>query len=511
MTDSAESPLAGQLLANKYRLGKRLGAGGMGEVYRATNESIGRAVAIKLLRAELVRHDDVVRRFLREAKAATLVRHPNVVDVLDVHMHDDVPFIVQELLRGEDLADFIATRGGRLTLDEMLAVMIPVADAVGAAHGKGVVHRDLKPHNVFLHVTEEGLVVPKVVDFGISKITNGDPNRVTTTGTALGTPAYMSPEQIEGLAHVDARSDVWSLGVMLFELFAGQRPFIAETAGALFVKIATTEPRSLASVRSEAPAELVTIVERCLQREKDKRFDDARQLSIALKALAQSHKVDLAASLRSLAPRWSLVNAPPGVDQNQIATAESPDAVAATQSAAPSTAPEIIASSVAPAIETARSRGDRGDASSDRRAIGPWALVLALSALSVTGALAYTSRRTTPTVSDRALSSDPTVSNAPVANEVETDAASTGASVTASGEDAQSNVVVATPSVVAQSGADAAAASGPRVRRPTHHATRPTSSGTGATGASGTTASSGSTGTTGTADNGHPRGATTYE
>jgi serine/threonine protein kinase len=343
------------LLANKYRLQKRLGAGGMGEVYRAVNESIGRPVAIKILRPELLRNEDVVQRFLREAKAATLVRHPNVVDVLDVLEHQDIPFIVQELLSGEDLADYAESQGSKLPLDALLAIMIPVVDAVATAHSKGVVHRDLKPANVFLH-SADGAIVPKVLDFGISKIITGDTTRVTTTGTALGTPAYMSPEQIEGLAHVDVRSDVWSLGVMLFELAAGVRPFVADTPGALFVKIATTTARSLADVCPDCPRELVEIVAKCLRPEKSQRYDDARGLASALRALASAQSIALNDRLQTLRPRVSIV----GADAPEVLAQtleEAPRPLAVTRAADPETqaAIERVAGAIDPEPVSARS------------------------------------------------------------------------------------------------------------------------------------------------------------
>lgn len=362
MLSTESRALTGMLLANKYRLDKRLGAGGMGEVYRAVNVSIGRPVAIKILRPELLRNEDVVQRFLREARAATLVRHPNVVDVLDVLEHQDIPFMVQELLSGEDLADYVDSQQGKLPLDEVLAIMLPVAEAVGAAHAKGVVHRDLKPANVFLHTVDE-TVIPKVLDFGISKITTGDSSRVTTTGTALGTPAYMSPEQIEGLAHVDARSDVWSLGVMLFELAAGTRPFVAETPGALFVKIATTAPRPLGEVCPSCPEAFAAIVTRCLRASKADRYDDARALATALRQLADARGVPIKERLLSIRPRVSLLtdgetsrvpeSLEPTMDESSLA-----DGIKATRAADPDTqaAIERVARAMDPSPVSARTK-----------------------------------------------------------------------------------------------------------------------------------------------------------
>ncbi|HQP38950.1 MAG TPA: serine/threonine-protein kinase, partial [Polyangiaceae bacterium] len=181
----------GEILAGKYRLERLLGRGAVGFVYRAQNTLIGRTVAIKLLRPEHATDDTVVARFLREARAANMVRHPNVVDVLDIGQDDEgVPFIVEEFLEGEDLACYVKNQGGRLAPARALDILIPVAEAVGFAHSKGVVHRDLKPENVYL-ARAEGRVVPKLLDFGLSRIKAGSSEiRVTATGVTMGSPAY---------------------------------------------------------------------------------------------------------------------------------------------------------------------------------------------------------------------------------------------------------------------------------------------------------------------------------
>lgn len=293
--------LQGVVLAGRYRIEQRLGAGGMGEVYRAVNTAIDRPVAVKMLRPELMNNADLVERFLREAKAATIVRHPNVVDVLDVIEHEGVPMIVQELLHGKDLAKYIEVSGGKLSVDEVLPLLIPVIEAVGVAHSKGVIHRDLKPDNVFLHEVE-GLVIPKVLDFGISKVNAPDARRMTSTGTAMGTPAYMSPEQIQGTASVDPRGDVWSLGVVLFEALSGQLPFEAETQGGLFVQICTTRARSLATVASGVPASVVAIVARCLEPNRDARFANGTELAKALRAVLAERGVESTNKLRAIGP-----------------------------------------------------------------------------------------------------------------------------------------------------------------------------------------------------------------
>jgi len=282
--DSDEPSLVGTVLAQRYRLISRLGGGGMGEVYRAVNEAVGREVAIKVLRPELVRHRDTVARFVREARAANAVRHPNVVDVLDVATAEDgTPFLVQELLKGHDLSAPLAERG-RVSCAEALDWMIPVADAVTAAHAQGLMHRDLKPENVFLAVQPNGSIVPKVLDFGLSRSVDDRSQRVTATGVTMGTPGYMSPEQIIGASTIDVRTDVWALGVMLYELMAGRLPFTAETPGALFLRICTADPQPLDELAPWVPPSLCAVVMRCLVREPSGRFDNAGALLAALRA-----------------------------------------------------------------------------------------------------------------------------------------------------------------------------------------------------------------------------------
>lgn len=266
------------MLASKYRLEELLGSGGMGHVYRALNVEIERRVAIKVLRSEHAQNAPIVERFLREARAANLVRHPNVVDVVDIGRDGDgSPFIVQELLEGEDLARYVERRGGRLALSEIAEYLVPVVDAVAEAHERGVVHRDLKPENIFLAWSGHRLV-PKLLDFGISKLRL--PNiKMTEVGTMMGTPAYMAPEQVQGSRDADPRADVWALGVMLFELISGRLPFEADDAPALFVAIATKDAPSLVEVCSDAGADVSRIVGRCLRRLPDERYPSALELA----------------------------------------------------------------------------------------------------------------------------------------------------------------------------------------------------------------------------------------
>jgi len=244
---------AGNVLASKYRL-------------------------IKLLLREHAANGELVERFLREARAANIVRHPHVVDVLDIGEDAGAgPFLVQEFLEGEDLQDHLARVGGRLTLEEIRELLLPVIDAVALAHSRGVVHRDLKPGNIFLSHAG-GRIVPKLLDFGISHAARGAGDaRLTAAGMLLGSPAYMSPEQIQSSV-VDARIDVWALGVILYEVVSGRLPFEDDSPGAIFVRIATVDAEPLERVAPSAPTDLTRIVARCLCRDPEQRYPSAAEL-----------------------------------------------------------------------------------------------------------------------------------------------------------------------------------------------------------------------------------------
>jgi tRNA A-37 threonylcarbamoyl transferase component Bud32 len=316
MHEDAPSRL-GECLSGKYRLDALLGAGGMGEVYRATHLVLGKTVAIKLLRPELAHDRDVVTRFLREAKASILVRHRNVVEVLDVGSDDDgTPYIVQEHLQGEDFGSLLARHPEGVPPGLAMSVLLPVVDAVAAAHDRGVVHRDLKPENVFL-AQEGGLAVPKVLDFGISKLPESDAasTRLTAADTLMGSPQYMSPEQIQTPRAVDQRSDIWSLGVMLFECLTGRLPFDAATPELLFIKICRERPLSLEEVAPHLPAELSRLVARCLEPDPARRFANALELHDALKQLrtrpSGATRPEARSGMRSPAPNAAEPPPPP--------------------------------------------------------------------------------------------------------------------------------------------------------------------------------------------------------
>src|SRR5580698_249537 len=229
---------AGTLIAGRYRLDRMLGEGGMGEVWAATHAITRRRVAMKFVKGSAAMRPEMRHRFLREARASSLVQHPGVVEVLDVFELDGgVPVMVMDLLVGETLGARLA-RDQVLAAGEAVALLLPAIEAIEAAHRMGIVHRDLKPDNIFLKSGESGRVTVKVLDFGIAKLTAtegdaADTGSITGTGSLVGTPWYMAPEQCYGEKDIDQRADVWALGVILYECLAGQRPVEGSNVGQL--------------------------------------------------------------------------------------------------------------------------------------------------------------------------------------------------------------------------------------------------------------------------------------
>src|SRR3954467_2446354 len=249
LPDPAELPsfvyAPGDTIAGKYALEEMLGSGGMGAVFRARNTVIDLPVAIKLIRADLDR-DVLSSRLMKEARAAAKLSHPAIVRVFDVGttaLGD--PFIVMELLQGMSLAKLLENEG-RLSSVRVVQLLLPIADALAVAHARGLVHRDVKPDNVFIANDDEGQLQPKLVDFGIVKLElqNGD-RQLTQIGAVLGSPDYMSPEQARGLDTIDHRSDIWSFSVVLYDAICGVPPFQSTNYNALLRLIAEAEPVSL--------------------------------------------------------------------------------------------------------------------------------------------------------------------------------------------------------------------------------------------------------------------------
>jgi serine/threonine-protein kinase len=270
---------SGQVIAGKYRLNQPIGTGGMASVWSATNTFTERHVAIKFMHAQMAQTADASRRFLLEAKVSARVNHPNIIDVLDVGQADDGSyFIVMELLQGVSLETAIRRQSPPMLVYELVSLLLDVARALAAAHRAGVVHRDLKPTNIFLHMIRESVAVPKVLDFGVSKFLEEDKDQaLTVAGTVLGSPLYMSPEQASGSTRVDGRTDVFSFGAILFEALCGFRAYDAPNFNALIVAIATRAPKSIHEHAPQMPEGLRQLVYDCLVTDRDKRvqsFDE---------------------------------------------------------------------------------------------------------------------------------------------------------------------------------------------------------------------------------------------
>lgn len=273
----------GTVLLDKYVVDRPIGHGGMATVFAATHLQLNEQVAIKCIVPELAQNATIVQRFLREARAAVRLRNEHVTRVLDVGVLPwGQPYMVMELLAGMDLAELLKARG-MLAPHEAVDIVLQVCEALAEAHAVGIVHRDIKPSNLFITTRPDGSQLVKVLDFGISKV--GFDNEVTdlTQQQILGTPSFMSPEQLRGLPTVDARSDIWSLGIVLYRLVGGQQPFKGDSMSALAIQCAT-EPTPILSV--PMPSGLDKIVYRCLEKSPDHRYQSVAELAYALAAYA---------------------------------------------------------------------------------------------------------------------------------------------------------------------------------------------------------------------------------
>jgi len=320
--ETPASDLAAELLARKhrlragqnighYRITGLLGAGGMGEVYLTEDLRLGRRIALKLLPARFTNDRDRLRRFQQEARAASALNHPNILTVHEIELDGDLRYIATEFIDGQTLTQQMAH--GPMHLSQTLDVAIQVASALDAAHAAGIVHRDIKPENVMLRT--DGYV--KVLDFGLAKLTEAPAIEIeseeaaqsaitTTPGIVMGTPRYMSPEQARGL-EVDSRTDIFSLGVMIYEMVAGRAPFDGATTSDVIAAILKDEPQPLTRYAPEAPVELERVVKRALAKDRGDRYPTARELSGDLQRLKEG--IALNAKLGSLAPAATRQNA----------------------------------------------------------------------------------------------------------------------------------------------------------------------------------------------------------
>ncbi|HEY4014211.1 MAG TPA: protein kinase [Polyangiaceae bacterium] len=294
---------AGDVLAGKYRVDRVLGAGAMGIVVAAHHLGLDNRVAIKLLVPDMLSNEDAVARFAREARAAAKITNEHVTRVLDVGtLENGAPYMVMEFLEGVDLHQRLQ-QTGPLPVEQAVDFLLQACEAISEAHELGIIHRDLKPANLFcVRRRNEGTWI-KVLDFGISKMTtvgsSGPAVAMTRTSTMMGTPLYMSPEQMDSSRNVDARTDIWALGVVLFELLTAKAPFHGATLPEVCLKITTQPPPPLRTLRPDAPAQLEAVILKCLEKDRNNRWSSVVELCAALAPFAPDRAESAAPVRRS--------------------------------------------------------------------------------------------------------------------------------------------------------------------------------------------------------------------
>lgn len=292
-------PVPGDVIADKYRIEAVIGRGGMSVVYRATHLQLDQQVAIKVLSAEALLLPEYIVRLKREARAVSRIRSEHVVRVHDIGElpNGGVPYLVMECLSGLDLAAVLVRRGP-FPVPLAVECILQSCEALAEAHAAGIVHRDLKPANLFLTEAVDGSPCVKLLDFGISRMSRRHGlSALTDPGTVLGTPSYMAPEQMEAADGVDARSDIWALGTILYELLVGKPPYTGESLPQIFMKIMRSKTPKVSAVRKDVPSGIDAVVARCLSIEPEDRFQSVAELAWALSKIGTPHARDSAARI----------------------------------------------------------------------------------------------------------------------------------------------------------------------------------------------------------------------
>jgi serine/threonine protein kinase len=464
------SARVGEVIADKFRIEKLIGVGAMGAVYRAVHEWTQRTVAVKLL-FDSPNAAESIERFFREARAATKIGHRNIVEVLDMGQHSDgTYYLVQELLEGETLRQRL-DRLTKLSPTEALEALLPVMDALAAAHAAGIVHRDVKPENIYLHAerrtTRAAKSVSKLIDFGVAKAGN-HPVRLTAAGVVLGTPNYMAPEQVDGASQVGPQADLWSIGVVLYECLSGERPFSGASVRDVFAKVTSQPAIPLGTLVPTLPEALVSVVHSAIERDRSVRFASMKAMLSALSS------IEPLARAPSLAPMFESFSAPtvhstPG-DSRTVPDAIVVPAIKPALAAKPTATPTPKATPRAtPTPNPSREVTEKGPAaldlggtssiSSGQIALGAvMALALgAFGAFTIRGA----SRRAGASHADAATLDAPRAVAMPAARDVQRDASSPDTSATDARDEAD-----------ASSRAQRASAVGPQLARPRPHSAR---------------------------------------
>lgn len=316
----------GELLAGKYRVDEVLGEGGMGVVVAATDIQLERRVALKFLLDAYTQHPEASSRFLREARAAAKIRSEHVARVIDVGtLESGSPYMVMEYLEGSDLAAVMAA-STCLSIEDATDYILQACEAIAEAHARGIVHRDLKPANLFLSREPGGTAKVKVLDFGISKTTlaGGFEPALTKTTALMGSPLYMSPEQMRSTRSVDARTDIWALGIILYELLAQTPPFTGASVPELSVKVTLDPPPPLTEIRSDVPRELEAVIFKALAKDPNERYPSVAELAIALVAFAPKQArvtvENIIRILRAAGLSTSHLSLPPSVPVTPVAS-----------------------------------------------------------------------------------------------------------------------------------------------------------------------------------------------